>query len=341
VKSRILFEQMLGRGTRKGERHPDKSHFTVFDCFDGTLFDYFRKTTGITAVAPVGPTRTITEIIEDIWSNRDRDYNIGCLVKRLQRIDKAMAAEARDLFAAYVPDGDLARYARGLPRALRDDFVNAMKLLRDPDFQDLLVNYPRPERTFLKAYEYQDTVTSVLLIRDGAGNEYKPEDYLQTFARFIRENEAHIEAVRILLGRPREWSPAALSELRQKLVQSRYRFTVENLQMAHESQYRKALVDIISMVKHAADEEQPLLTAAERVERAFARVTTGRTFTADQEQWLERIRQHVRENLSIDRDDFDLMPIFSDAGGWAVARRAFGETDLDDILHRFNEAIAA
>ena len=37
VKSRILFEQMLGRGTRKGEKYPDKDHFTVFDCFDGTL----------------------------------------------------------------------------------------------------------------------------------------------------------------------------------------------------------------------------------------------------------------------------------------------------------------
>jgi type I restriction enzyme R subunit len=33
VKSRILFEQMLGRGTRKGEKCPDKSHFVVFDCF--------------------------------------------------------------------------------------------------------------------------------------------------------------------------------------------------------------------------------------------------------------------------------------------------------------------
>ena len=46
VKSRILFEQMLGRGTRRGENHPDKSHFTVFDCFDGTLLEYFRSTTG-------------------------------------------------------------------------------------------------------------------------------------------------------------------------------------------------------------------------------------------------------------------------------------------------------
>jgi type I restriction enzyme M protein len=35
VKSRILFEQMVGRGTRKGERFTDKDHFTVFDCFDG------------------------------------------------------------------------------------------------------------------------------------------------------------------------------------------------------------------------------------------------------------------------------------------------------------------
>jgi type I restriction enzyme, R subunit len=35
IKSRILWEQMVGRGTRKC---PDinKSHFTVFDCFDGT-----------------------------------------------------------------------------------------------------------------------------------------------------------------------------------------------------------------------------------------------------------------------------------------------------------------
>ena len=49
VKSRILFEQMVGRGTRKGEKFTDKDHFTVFDCFDGTLLAYFRDSTGITA----------------------------------------------------------------------------------------------------------------------------------------------------------------------------------------------------------------------------------------------------------------------------------------------------
>ena len=68
VKSRILFEQMLGRGTRKGEKFPDKSHFTVFDCFDGTLLAYFRNSTGMTADPPTSRARTIKEIIDDIWA---------------------------------------------------------------------------------------------------------------------------------------------------------------------------------------------------------------------------------------------------------------------------------
>jgi type I restriction enzyme R subunit len=148
VRSRILFEQMLGRGTRKGERFSDKSHFTVFDCFNGTLFDYFRTATAITAEPPDKPTRTIKEIIEDIWANRDRDYNIRCLVKRLQRIDKEMAGEARDQFAAFgIEDGDVAQYARELPGNLRRDFTATMGLLRDASFQELLVSYKRPTRS--------------------------------------------------------------------------------------------------------------------------------------------------------------------------------------------------
>jgi type I restriction enzyme, R subunit len=341
VKSRILFEQMVGRGTRKGEKFTDKDHFTVFDCFDGTLLAYFKNSTGITAEEPAPPTRTVEEIVKSIWDNKDRDYNVGCLVKRLQRIDKAMAGEARDDFKVFVPDGDLARFARGLPGALRTDFVGAMKLLRDKNFQNLLVGYKRPQRSFVRAYEHPDEVSSMMVLRDVAGREYKPEDYLVAFARFVTENPDHVEAVRILLDRPRDWTASALRELRDKLRTNPLRFTEENLQRAHAIQYRKPLADIISMVKHAAKEEAPLLTAAERVEKAFARVTAGQTFTADQTKWLDRIRDHLRQNLSIERDDFELIPIFADVGGLGAARRAFGDTKLDALIHDLNEAIAA
>lgn len=97
VKSRILFEQMMGRGTRLCEEI-SKTHFTVFDCFRGTLLEYFRKTTAITAEAPIKPTRTIREIVQAIADNQDRSYNIRVLSKRLQRISKNIAQESRSHF---------------------------------------------------------------------------------------------------------------------------------------------------------------------------------------------------------------------------------------------------
>jgi type I restriction enzyme R subunit len=340
IKSRILFEQMLGRGTRLGTRFPDKSHFTVFDCFDGTLLAYFQKSTGITAEPPDRSSRTTAEIIDDVWNNRDRDYNIGCLVKRLHRIDKQMTAEARLQFAAYVPDGDLATYARRLPPALRGQFTDTMRTLRSPAFQDLLVRYARPPRVFYVASEAVDTVVSEWVIRDGSGREYKPGDYLAAFSRFVKDNPAKIEAIRILLDRPRDWSSAALDELARKLAQAREGFTIPDLQRAHEARYHRALVDIISMVKHAANATAPLLTASERVERAFEKITRGQTFTPDQQHWLDRIRAYLVEGLAIDPTDFNLIPIFEREGGLAAAQRAFGPR-LEAVLSQLNEAIAA
>jgi len=339
VKSRILFEQMLGRGTRKGERLTDKSHFTVFDCFAGTLLEYFRTATAITAEPPDKPARTIAEIIQNIWVNRDRDYNVRCLVKRLQRIDKEMSGGARERFAAFGV-ADLARYARELPTQLRRDFAGTMTLLRDEAFQELLVNYPRPPRSFIRADAYEDAVSSEWLIRGADGREYKPEDYLQAFGTFVRENSSTIDAIKILLNRPKDWGTEALAELKTKLLTAPQRFTVDALEKAHKLRYDKALVDIISMVKHASRDREPLLTAEERVGKAFEQLTHGQEFTQDQQRWLDRIRQHLIANLSIDQEDFENVPVLQSAGGWGNANRAF-KGKLLPFLREFNEAIAA
>jgi type I restriction enzyme R subunit len=253
------------------------------------LLEYFRKATAITAAPPDRPTRSIQEVIEAIWDNRDRDYNIRCLVKRLQRIEKEMAGEAREMFAAHgVTDGDMGRYARGLPGQLKTAFVDTMKLLRDVTFQGLLTHHPRKSDPFVVAGGTEDSVESEVLI-----GQYKPEDYLAAFKRFVEENAEQIDAIGILLDHPKDWSRNALAELRDKLKTTPQRFSEENLQKAHELYYNKALVEVISMVKHAAREQEPLYTAQERVEQAFSRITTGRAFTPEQQQWLERIRAHL------------------------------------------------
>jgi type I restriction enzyme R subunit len=342
VQSRILFEQMLGRGTRKGEKYPDKSHFTVFDCFGGTLLERFKDATGITSEPLTTPTRTILQIIDDIWKNVDRDFNVRCLVKRLQRIDKEMdRAKACPQFEQFgLADGDIAKYAKALPGELTRQFGEAMKLLRDTAFQNLLVNYPRPPRVFFVAEESQDTVASEWMVRDGTGKELKPADYLAAFAQFVKDNPAHIEAIRILTERPQDWSTAALRELREKLSKSPERFSPDLLQKAHAIASNKALTDIISIVKHAAEVKQPLLTAVERVDQAFAKLTAGQSFTSQQEKWLDRIRLHLVQNLTIEKADFEYLPVFADFGGWWRANTDFGG-QLLPFIGDMNTAVAS
>ena len=340
VKSRILFEQMLGRGTRKGDKFPDKSHFVVFDCFDGTLFEYFRNTTGMTVEPPEGDGKNISQIIEEIWQNKDRDYNVRRLTKRLQRIDKQMSGDARELFARFLLDGDVARFAEELAARLHGEFAATMTVLRDADFQKLLIDYPRVLRTFIVASGVTDEVSSEWLIRSGTGQEYKPSEYLEAFASFIHEHQDQVQAISILLSRPKDWGAAPLTELREALTRAPEHFTEANLQRAFAAAHHKALADIISMVKRAAVDTSPLLTAEERVNQAVDRVVAGRTLSDTQAKWIEYIRQHLVANLSIEREDFEAIPVLSDHGGWGRANRVF-EGQLAELIGELNEELVA
>lgn len=337
VKSRILFEQMLGRGTRRADDLlPPKSHFTVFDCFDGTLMAAFRDKSAMSADALVKESKSIKEVIQAIWDNNQRDYHTKSLVKRLQRIDKELSGDAREDFAAYVMDGDLNKFAESLPGMLKSDFTGTMKLLRDAGFQDLLTNYKRPERVFLVAPGVEDQVSSQKLIREG-GKEYKPADYLSEFSQFVTENASQIEALRILLDKPEGWSTDALKALRTELKKAH--FPEEKLREAHQIAGHKALADIISMVKNAADTNKPLLTAEERVRRAMVDVVGELSLTPEQEQWLGYIKASLIENLTIEKEDFEYIPALSDRGGWSKANKVFGGI-LESLLSQFNVAIA-
>ncbi|MGH7869948.1 MAG: type I restriction-modification enzyme R subunit C-terminal domain-containing protein [Candidatus Dormibacteraceae bacterium] len=340
IKSRILFEQMLGRGTRKGEKFPDKTHFVVFDCFDGTLLEYFRSTTGMTIEPPAASSRTVTQIIEDIWQNRDRDYNVRCLVKRLQRIDKRISGDGREFFTRFIEGGDIGGFGERLPALVSNSFTSTMALLRDPDFQALLEDYKRAQNRFIIASTATDEVESEWLIRVGVGREYRPADYIQAFSVFVREHAEDIRALSILLKHSADWNPVALTELRQSLTAAPEHFTEANLRRAFKAARHKDLVDIISMVKSAALDTAPLLTAEERVDAAVSAVTAGRELTAEQQRWMNYIRQHLIENLSVDREDFEVIPVLSDHGGWGRANRAFNG-GLDELLSELNKELVA
>lgn len=62
--------------------------------------------------------------------------------------------------------------------------------------------------------------------------------------------------------------------------------------------------------------------------------------TPAQQQWLDRIKDHLVQSLSIEPDDFEVIPVLANAGGWGAANRAF-DGRLDTVIRTLNEAIAA
>jgi type I restriction enzyme R subunit len=95
----------------------------------------------------------------------------------------------------------------------------------------------------------------------------------------VKENADKADALSILLKRPRDWWPKALEELRRTLAQNQ--FDERKLQEAHRVASHKALADVISIVKHAATAQAPVLNAEERVNRAMEALAAKHKFTTE------------------------------------------------------------
>jgi type I restriction enzyme, R subunit len=209
-----------------------------------------------------------------------------------------------------------------------------LQQLNNEDLLKLLENYPRPPRRFIRAIESEDIVTSEYLFRTTDGRDLKPADYIQAFEEFVKANPEHIEAISIVLENPTEWDTKALRELRTSLKSRPENFTEDKLRKA----YKYPLADIISMIKHAGKEE-PMMTAQERVDMALEKVTQGKTLTTSQQVWLTLIRKHLIENLTIEPDDFDVMPIFTNRGGNYSRINADFDDQLEVFISQLNSEI--
>jgi type I restriction enzyme R subunit len=332
VKSRILWVQMLGRGTRLCH-DINKTHFKIFDCFGGSLVEYFADTTDFKIDPPRQQAMTISQVISNIIYEVELEHYLQMLNRRLHRIDRGIDSSAREQLEFYLPHANNRGFAQSFQDLWEGQPKKAISLLQNEQFIDFLDNYPRVQTTFLIAEEVEDRVSSEVVVQG-----QKPEDYLDSFNRFIQENSEQIEALQILRQRPQDWSVEALEQLREKLKENR--FSETNLQRAYQLVHHKALVDIISLIRSVFNHSDSVYTASERVERAIALVSEGKNFTPEQWEWLGYIKQHLIQNLSIDLDDFEYAPIFELHGGKGKAQKVFGD-EFNSLISSLNSAIAA
>ena len=84
-----------------------------------------------------------------------------------------------------------------------------------------------------------------------------------------------------------------------------------------------------------------MFTVERRVDKAMMKVKSGRSFTEEQNKWLDLIRRHLIENLLMEKEDIETLPIFTREGvSWNKLDKIF-EGKLETIIHEINEAIAA
>jgi type I restriction enzyme R subunit len=105
------------------------------------------------------------------------------------------------------------------------------------------------------------------------------------------------------------------------------------------------ITDVISLViKHAIDPGEPLRPFAATVQERYERwlqeqEAAGASFTPEQKQWLDAIKDHLATSLRIEQDDFELGEL-QRLGGLGRVYMVFGE-DLTKIMDDLNERLAA
>ncbi len=329
VRSRILFEQMLGRATRRCDRI-QKDHFNIFDAV--ALYEALEPVSSMKAVA-ANPAATLGQLADELDDMTDGNANPEILKKqveeilaKLQRVLRRLDTEALDEWKALSGE-TLQQFIGSLniadPLECRQKLAAKRNLLAFLD-----ENRERPKQQLISHHE--DELHSHTR---GYGDAQKPEDYLNAFREFIINNLNKIPALAIVCQRPRELTRKALKEL--KLALDEAGFTERNLQTAWKDWKNEEIAaDIISFIRRQALGD-PLISNEDRIRNAMSRIYAMREWTAIQRQWLERIEKQLIAQTVLDREDFD-RGAFASSGGFNRLNKIF-QGNFQQVLEAINE----
>jgi len=328
VRSRILFEQMLGRATRPCDRIK-KSHFKIFDAV--RLYEALSPVSAMKAVAadPAVTLGQLADALEDMAEDRADSSLLKSQVEQilaklqsiLRRMDEEDMAEFKTLSGGESLDQFIHALKNESPERCRQKLAARRRLLAFLD-----ENHSRPKKQLLSHHK-----NGLHSHTRGYGDAEKPEDYLNAFREFVIMNMNKIPALAMVCQRPRELTRKALKEL--KLALDRAGFTEKKLQVAWKDWKNEDIAaDIISFIRRQALGD-PLVSHEARIQSAMARIYAMREWTAIQRQWLTRIEKQLIAETVLDREDFD-RGAFATHGGFNRLNKIFQgnfQQVLDDI----------
>ncbi|MBI2572829.1 DEAD/DEAH box helicase family protein [Candidatus Woesearchaeota archaeon] len=178
----------------------------------------------------------------------------------------------------------------------------------------------------------------------------KAKSVITSFKKFISDNKKELTAIQVFYNKGRlHWDD--LKEMADVVMGSPYGLTTSKLWQAynqledgkvHGKSQKEKIADFISLLKYEIEKVEVLEPFSDSVDKKFSswlgkKIASGVSFSQEQLNWLEKIKQHIADSVEITPDDFDDAP-FVQLGGLGKAYTVFGKS-FDKILEELNSEL--
>ena len=347
IKSRILFEQMLGRATRLCPAI-GKTNFEIYD-----PVGVYESLQDVSNMKPVvtNPSTTFEDLLSGLSvakTDDEKAYLIDTIVAKLQRKRSNVSEKALEQFIYLTGGQDIDSFAKSIRNnnvKRSPDFLETVgaPLVSSTEMSSLVDDIIKNKEAFLildrdKVQHKRPVIIDnhpdeVIERTRGYCEGQKPEDYLESFKEFISTNLNTIAALKTVCTKPSELTRESLKGLKHEL--DRHNFTENQLNTAWKEMTSQDIVaDIIAFIRQQALGSN-LISHETRVKNAFAKLRLNHTFNKTQLDWLNRIEKAMLEETVLDKQIFEI-GAFKNAGGFTIIDRRFGGK-LNEIIVELNK----
>ncbi|MGF1511811.1 MAG: type I restriction-modification system endonuclease [Myxococcota bacterium] len=349
VRSRILYEQMLGRATRRCD-HIGKEVFHIFDAVD--LYQALEDVTDMKPVVTqvnIGLDQLLDELdgeqahaIPGTEDDRTHAHDVlDQIVTRLRR-----AVRRQEDLQNSPPEVEMARQSiEDVFGAELAELPNALRNMAPSEARDLFRTKPRLRKLIIDLFSALRGTGDGLLISEhsddlqaveqGFGQGQKPEDYLESFGAFIEQNKNELAALQVVLQRPRDLTREQLRTLKMELANAG--FPEAHIKAAWSKMTNQDIAaSIIGFIRQKAL-GSPLVPYADRVAQAKAKVLGMASWKPGQRKWIERIAAQLEQEVVVDEQAFSSGAFKAKGGYKAIDKQLDGK--LDQILDAFGDAV--
>lgn len=328
VKSRILFEQMMGRATRLC---PDirKTHFEIYDPVG--VYDSLEE---VNTMKPVvaNPAATFAQLLEGLAALEDERrlrHQIHQIVAKLQRQRRSMDCKTLGYFLDMTGGKDPARFIADLSQCEPQEAKE--QILACGELFEMLGQAAGKGRSPVVISDKEDRL---LEHGRGYGKGSRPEDYLEAFAAYLRTNRNEIAALNVVCTRPGELTRESLKSLR--LTLDREGFTTKQLNTAISQMTNEEITaDMISLIRRYAI-GSALISHEARIRRAVDQLKKAHEFSKQELNWIARMEKYLMEESVLNVSVFEEDGRFKAQGGFAKINKVFGDK-LESIILELNE----